>query len=103
MAKLYYAEHVHVVWTWTPIPPVYFCVGQESESKSGPESVSGNVNELLRIVSDTATCNGSQRKMTNFSLCFVATWDFIIQPVIAIKRQISLASSVGNHSEGVLA
>ena len=47
ITTLYYAEHVHIaeMWTWIPIP--YFCVGQESESESVPEPISGNVNEPL--------------------------------------------------------
>ena len=44
MATLSHAEHVHIVQILT-IP--YFCVGQESESESAPECVSGNVNEPL--------------------------------------------------------
>ena len=43
MATLYYAEHVHIAQTQIPLPK--FCKGQESESCSVPESVSGNVNE----------------------------------------------------------
>ena len=35
----------HIVQTWTQIPTSYYCVGQESESESVLESVSGNVNE----------------------------------------------------------
>ena len=37
----------HIAWTGTWIPTPYFCVGQESESESIPESVSGSVNEPL--------------------------------------------------------
>ena len=33
----------HIAWTWTLIPTLYFCKGQESE----PESVSSNVNDPL--------------------------------------------------------
>ena len=33
----------HIAQTWTQIPSPYFCVGQESESESVPESISGNV------------------------------------------------------------
>ena len=43
--QLYYAEHVHIVQTRTGIPIPYFCIAQQS--KSVPESVSGNVNEPL--------------------------------------------------------
>ena len=32
------------------IPTPYFCTGQESESESVPESVSGNVNEPLQLL-----------------------------------------------------
>ena len=32
----------HKAWTWTRIPAPYFCIGQESESKSVPDSISGN-------------------------------------------------------------
>ena len=49
MAKLSYAEHVHIAQTRTPIPTPYFRLGQESESESVPESISGNVNEPLAI------------------------------------------------------
>ena len=35
----------NIVQTRTQIPTPYFCTGQESESKSVPESVSDNVNE----------------------------------------------------------
>ena len=49
MATLYYAENVHIAQTQTRIPTPYFCIGQESESESVPESVSGNVNEPLCI------------------------------------------------------
>ena len=45
MATLYYAEHVHIAQTQTRIPTPYFCTGQESESESVPESISGNLNE----------------------------------------------------------
>ena len=45
MATLYYAKHVHIAETQTRIHFPYFCVGQESESESIPESVPGNVNE----------------------------------------------------------
>ena len=45
MATLYYAEHVHIAQTQTRIPSPYFCTGQEFESESVSESVSGNVNE----------------------------------------------------------
>ena len=37
----------HIAQTRTRIPTLYFCTGQESESDSVPESVSGNVNEPL--------------------------------------------------------
>ena len=50
MAALYYAEHVHIALTRTRIPTPYFCFGQESASASVPNSVSGNVNELLSRV-----------------------------------------------------
>ena len=30
MTTLYYAGHVHIAQTWTPIPTHYFCKGQES-------------------------------------------------------------------------
>ena len=46
-ATLYYVEHVHTAQILTQIPTPYYCTGQESESKSEPESVSGNVNEPL--------------------------------------------------------
>ena len=45
MVTLYYAEHIHITQTQTRIPTSYFCVGQESESESVPESISGNVFE----------------------------------------------------------
>ena len=32
-----------IIWTQTQIPTPYFCTGQESESMSVPESISGNV------------------------------------------------------------
>ena len=51
MVTLYYAEHVHIAQTWTRIPTPYFCLGQESESESMSESVSGNVNESLHDIS----------------------------------------------------
>ena len=35
----------YIVQTWTRIPTSYFSIGQESESDSVPDSVSGNVNE----------------------------------------------------------
>ena len=50
MATLYYAEHTHTTETQTRIPTPYFCTGQESESESVPESISGNVNEPLQQV-----------------------------------------------------
>ena len=37
----------YIVQTWTQIPTPYFCIGQESESESKPESASSNVNEPL--------------------------------------------------------
>ena len=43
---LYYAEHVHIAQT--QIPTLYFCSGQEYESESKPESISGNINEPSR-------------------------------------------------------
>ena len=48
MATLYYAEYVHIAQTQTPIPTHYFCIGQESESKCLPESISGSENEPLK-------------------------------------------------------
>ena len=48
MTTLYYAEHTHATQTQTRIPTPYFCTGQESESESVPESISGNVNEPLQ-------------------------------------------------------
>ena len=48
MATLYYAEYVHIAQTRTQITFPYFCVGQESESESIPESASDNVNEPKR-------------------------------------------------------
>ena len=45
MATLYCAEHVHIALTRTQISTLYFCIGQESESESVPESVSCNVND----------------------------------------------------------
>ena len=53
MATLYYAEHVHIAQTRIPTP--YFCVGQEPESESVPESVSDNVNEPFLIMSRDST------------------------------------------------
>ena len=47
MATLCCAEHVHITQTWTWIPISYFCIGEECQSKSVPESISGNVNEPL--------------------------------------------------------
>ena len=41
---------VHIAQTWTQIPTSYFFVGQETESKSVPGSVSGNANEPLVCV-----------------------------------------------------
>ena len=38
-------EHVHIAQTRTLISTSYFCILQESES----ESVSGNVNEALKV------------------------------------------------------
>ena len=37
----------HIAQTWTWIPALYFCVGQEFESESVPKSVFDNVNEPL--------------------------------------------------------
>ena len=48
IATLHYA--VHIAQTWTHIPTSYFCVRQETESKSVPGSVSGNANEPLVFV-----------------------------------------------------
>ena len=45
MAALYYAEHVNIAQAWSGIPTSYFCLGQETESESVPESVTDNVNE----------------------------------------------------------
>ena len=45
IATLYYPENVHITQTWTQIPTPYFCTGQESESESASESVSGNIHE----------------------------------------------------------
>ena len=53
MATLYYTETVHIAQTQTQITIPYFCVGQESESESVPESISGNVNEPLDLIWDT--------------------------------------------------
>ena len=39
MVTLYCAEHVLIVQTRIQIPTAYFCIGQESESKSIPESI----------------------------------------------------------------
>ena len=63
MARLYYADPFrtfHIAQTQTRIPTLYFTVGQESESESVSESVSGNVNEPLRftfIKSTLLSCN----------------------------------------------
>ena len=46
MAKVYYAEHVPIVQTWTPIPTSYFCIGQESESQSPEMCLSHNSNNV---------------------------------------------------------
>ena len=43
---LYYAEHVHIAQT--QIPTLYFCSGQEYESESKPESISGYINDPSR-------------------------------------------------------
>ena len=43
MATLCYVEHVHIAQT--QIPTLYFYSGQEYESESKPESISGNINE----------------------------------------------------------
>ena len=51
MATLQYAENVHRL-RLGGIPTPYSCVGQELESESVPESVSGNVNEPLYLVTD---------------------------------------------------
>ena len=40
-----YIVHLHIAQIQTQISTSYFCTGQESESKSVTESVSGNVNE----------------------------------------------------------
>ena len=45
IATLCYTEHVHIAQTQTQIPTPYFCAVQESESKSVPVSIYGNVNE----------------------------------------------------------
>ena len=45
MASLYCAEHVHIAQTKISVPTPNFCIGQESESVSIPECVSGSVNE----------------------------------------------------------
>ena len=47
MATSYYAEHVHVAQTQTQILTLYLCIGQESETESVPESVSGYAIEPL--------------------------------------------------------
>ena len=45
MATLHYTEYVYIAQTHTQIPTPYFCMGQDSESESVPESVSGNIYE----------------------------------------------------------
>ena len=50
MATLYIVlcrTYIHTAQIRTRIPPTYFYIGQESNSESVPESVSGNVNEPL--------------------------------------------------------
>ena len=47
MATLYCIEYVHIAKTQTQIPTPYFCTGQESESVSVSESISGDVYESL--------------------------------------------------------
>ena len=42
MATLYCAEHVDIAQTRTRIHTSSCCIGQESESESVPESVTGN-------------------------------------------------------------
>ena len=39
--------NVHIAQTQTGVPTPYFCVVQESESESVPESDSSNINESL--------------------------------------------------------
>ena len=46
MATWYHAEDIHIAQTQTRIPTSYFWKGQESE----PESVSGSVNEDLKLL-----------------------------------------------------
>ena len=53
-------EHVHIAQTRTLISTSYFCILQESESES--ESVSGNVNEALKV--------NSHREKQNLFLMF---------------------------------
>ena len=60
MDRLYYAEPFrtfHIAQTQTRIPTLYFTVGQESESESVSESVSGNVNCFTFIKSTQLSCN----------------------------------------------
>ena len=49
MATWYCPEDVHIAQTWTRIPTPYFRIGQESESEFVRESISGNVNEPLKL------------------------------------------------------
>ena len=52
MATLYYPEHFTLHRLKSLVPTPYFCIVQESESESMPESVSGNVNEALDVRAD---------------------------------------------------
>ena len=48
MATLYYVEHAHIAQTRTRIPTHYFCIGQESDSESAPET--GSLHPQVPVV-----------------------------------------------------
>ena len=55
MGTLHCAEHVCIAQTWNRITTPYFCIGQESESISVSESVSGNINKPLATFLTTSS------------------------------------------------
>ena len=57
----------HIAQTRTRIPTHYFCTGQESESESVPESVSGSVNGPKRMIKERPTWwKGGMQKCISF-------------------------------------
>ena len=68
MATLYYGEHVHIAQT------LCVCIGQESESVSISESVSGNIKEPLQPKPSTSEGNRETEK----NYCFFRQLSFFI-------------------------